>query len=363
LGCGTFGTSWGPIGSGKEESRSIFDAFSEAGGNFIDTSNRYQEGTSEEFVGEFIHSNRDRFVLATKYSLFDGLADNSDPNASGNHRKNLVRSVEASLKRMKTDYIDLLWIHIWDHTTPIEEIMRALDDLVRAGKILYVGASNLPAWLIAQGNTMSQFLGWTPFIATQVEYSIVERSCEPEFLPFAHANDIALCCWSPLGGGMTTGKYNKNALDTTQPHRLADQLAPENKMPWLEMAKRNLSIMEEVNRIADEIGKSPVQVSLRWLMQQKVVTIPVFSARTVAQLKEDLGAVDFELTGDQMTQLTKASNPAIQSIMPDAGPYPYPMLEHGTPALPGFFSRALLFGEVEEKIINHRRLFPYQYKP
>lgn len=363
LGCGTFGTNWGPIGSDKEESRRIFNAFSDAGGNFIDTSNRYQEGMSEQFVGEFIQSDRDRYVLGTKYSLFDGGADNNDPNGSGNHRKNLVRSVEASLKRMNTDYIDLLWLHIWDYTTPIEEVMRAYDDLVRAGKILYAGASNLPAWLIAQGNTLAQCHGWTPFIATQVEYSIVERSCEPEFLPMAHAMDIALVCWSPLSGGMVTGKYNRTSLDPSQTHRLAEEIDPAKGMPWNAMAVRNAAIMEEVCRLADELGRPPVQVSLRWLMQQKVVTIPVFSARTFDQAKEDLGATEFTLTDEQMARLDKASIVAIQSIMPEVGPYPYPMLEHGTPALPGFYSRALLFGNTEENIVNHRRIYPYRYKP
>ena len=363
LGCGTFGTNWGPIGSDKEESRRIFDAFAEAGGNFIDTSNRYQDGMSEQFLGEFLQTDRDRFVLATKYSLFDGGADNNDPNGSGNHRKNLVRSVESSLKRLKTDYIDLLWLHIWDYTTPIEEGMRAYDDLIRAGKILYAGASNVPAWLIAQGNTLAQFHGWTPFIATQVEYSIVERSCEPEFLPMAHALDVALVCWSPLSGGMVTGKYNRASLDPSKPHRLAEEIDPAKGMPWQPMAARNTAIMQQVVAIADEIGRPPVQVSLRWLMQQKVVTIPVFSARTLEQAVEDLGATEFVLSDEQMTRLDRASVGAVQSIMPAVGPYPYPMLEHGTPALPGFYSRALLFGNCEESIVNHRRIFPYGFKP
>lgn len=362
LGCATFGTNWGPIGSDKEESRRILDAFVEAGGNFVDTSNRYQEGMSEEFLGDFIAADRDWFVLATKYSLFDGVSNKSDPNASGNHRKNLVRSVESSLKRLNTDYIDLLWVHIWDFTTPIEEMMRALDDLVRAGKILYVGASNLPAWLIAQGNTMAQFQDWSPFIATQVEYSIVERSCEPEFLPMAHALDIGLVCWSATGGGVTTGKYN-GKLAPGMPHRLVDEVDPAKSHWWHKISERNLAVMGEVIKVADEIGRPPVQVSLRWLMQQKPVTIPLFSARTVAQLKEDVACVDFTLSNEQMARLDRASAQAITPIMPEAGPYPYPMLEYGSPALPEFYSRGLLFGNVEEKIINHRRVYPFKFQP
>ena len=363
LGCGTFGTNWGPLGSDKQESEKIFDAFVEAGGNFIDTSNRYQESQSEQFLGEFIHPNRDRLVIATKYSLFDGFADINDPNGCGNHRKNMFRSVEGSLKRLKTDYIDLLWIHIQDYTTPMDEILRALDDLVRQGKVLYVGASNFPAWWLARANTMADFQGWTPFIATQIEYSMVERSCEPEFLPMAYELDIGLVSWSALAGGLVTGKYNRGKLDPNELYRLVEHVDPNKKVFWSEATKRNLAIMDQVVKIADEIGRPPVQVSLRWLMEQKVVNIPIFSARTVEQAKEDLGCCDFTLTEEQMQKLDRASLPALNSIMPEVGPYPYPMLEYGSPALPNFYSRQLLFGNVEYKIINHRRLFPYKYNP
>jgi aryl-alcohol dehydrogenase-like predicted oxidoreductase len=361
LGCATFGTNWGSIGSDKQESGRIFDAFVEAGGNFIDTSNRYQESQSEEFLGTFIQGDRDRLVVATKYSLFDGFSDGRDPNACGNHRKNLFRSVEGSLKRLNTDYIDLLWIHIYDYTTPIEEILRALDDLVRQGKVHYIGASNFPAWWMAKANTLADFHGWSPFVATQLEYSITERSCEPEFLPMAHEMDIGLVAWSALGGGMCTGKYNRGQLDNTIPQRLVDEIDPAKRHYWHAMTERNLGIMEKVNSVADRIGRPTAQVSLRWPMQQPVVTVPIFSARTVEQAKEDLGCVDFELSAEDMRELTVASQPAVSSIMPGVGAYPYPMLEYGSPALPEFYSRFLLFGQVEEKIVNHRRLLPYQY--
>lgn len=363
LGCGTFGTNWGTIGADRDESQKIFNAFTEAGGNFIDTSNRYQESQSEQFLGEFIHPNRDRLVIATKFSLFDGFADPNDPNGSGNHRKNLFRSVEGSLKRLNTDYIDLLWVHIQDHTTPVDEIMRSLDDLVRQGKVLYIGISNFPAWWIARANTMADYQGWSPFIATQVEWSLVERSCEPEFLPLASELDIGLVCWSALAGGLVTGKYNQGSLESNQLYRLAEHVDSTKQVFWTEATKRNLAIMDKVLNIASEIDRTPAQIALRWLMQQQVVTIPIFAVRTLAQVKENLGACDFTLNPEQMQKIEEATRAAIASVMPEVGPYPYPMLEYGSPAIPNFYSRDLLFGNVEYKIINHRRKFPYTYNP
>jgi aryl-alcohol dehydrogenase-like predicted oxidoreductase len=363
MGCGTFGTNWGPLGSDKENSHRIFKTFVEGGGNFIDTSNRYQEGQSEEFLGEFINPGRDRYVIATKYSLVDGMQDGNDPNGCGNHRKNLIRSVEGSLKRLKTDYIDLLWVHIWDYTTPMEEMMRALDDLVRQGKVLYIGASNFPAWWIARANLLAETHGWSPFVATQLEYSMVERSCEPEFLPMAKELDLGFVCWSALAGGLVTGKYNRGTLNPQQPHRMLEHVDPEKNAFWHPATKRNLAIMEKVIQIADAIDRSPVQVCLRWLMQQQVVSIPLFSARTVEQMQEDLGACDFTLSPEHMEMLNRASVGAIASVMPEVGPYPYPMLEYGSPALPQFYSRALLYGNTESKIVNHHKAFPYIYNP
>lgn len=364
LGCGTFGTNWGPKwGTDKETSRQIFEVFTEAGGNFLDTSNRYQESQSEEFLGDLIHPKRDRLVVATKYSLFDGFANPDDPNASGNHRKNLFRSVEGSLKRLKTDYIDLLWIHIQDHTTPVDEILRALDDLVRQGKVLYIGLSNFPAWWIARANTLADCKGWSPFIATQIEWSLVERSCEPEFLPMVHELDIGVVCWSALAGGVVTGKYNRKS-DPGQLYRLSDQFEPNKEGIWTPANQRNLAIMDDVIKIADQMGRPPVQLALRWLMQQRVVTVPIFSVHTVDQAKENVAACDFTLTDSEMRQIDEATRPAIASVMPEAGPFPYPMLEYGSPALAEtFYSRALLFGNVEYQILNHRRFAPYRYQP
>jgi len=183
LGTMTFGEEWG-WGASKADSQKVFDAYAEAGGNFVDTANRYTEGTSEKFVGEFIHSDREHFVLATKYTL---KMRDGDPNFSGNHRKNLVQSVNASLKRLNTDYIDLLWVHAWDFLTPVEEVMRGLDDLVRQGTVLYVGVSDTPAWIVAQANTLADLRGWTRFVGLQIQYSLVERTPERDLLPMARA--------------------------------------------------------------------------------------------------------------------------------------------------------------------------------
>jgi aryl-alcohol dehydrogenase-like predicted oxidoreductase len=183
LGTMTFGEEWG-WGASKEESRHIFEAYVAAGGNFIDTANRYTEGTSEKFVGEFVAPERDKFVVATKYTLF---MRRNDPNAAGNQRKNMVQSLEASLKRLGTDYVDLYWVHAWDFMTPVEEVLRALDDMVRAGKILYVGISDTPAWVVSQANMLAELRGWTRFVGLQLPYSLIERTPERELLPMACA--------------------------------------------------------------------------------------------------------------------------------------------------------------------------------
>src|ERR1700722_14974340 len=204
LGAMTFGDEWG-WGSAKDEARKVYDAFREAGGNFVDTANFYTNGTSESFLGEFMKGHRQSVVMATKFTMS---APGTDPNAAGNQRKNMVQSVEASLKRLQTDYIDLYWVHMWDQITPVEEVMRGLDDLVRAGKVLYTGISEAAAVGIAKGNTLAQFRGWSPFIGLQIEYSLIERSVERELIPMAKALNIGVTAWSPLAGGILTGKYH-----------------------------------------------------------------------------------------------------------------------------------------------------------
>ncbi|GAL93065.1 MAG: aldo/keto reductase [Microcystis wesenbergii TW10] len=294
LGTMTFGEDWG-WGSDKEESRAVFRAFAEAGGNFLDTANLYTNGTSETLVGEFVKGDREKWVIATKYSLN---TRPGDVNACGNHRKNLFQAVEASLKRLGTDYIDLLWLHLWDSLTPIEEVMRAFDDLVRMGKVLYIGISDSPAWIVSQANTLATLRGWTPFIGLQIEYSLKERTPERELLPMAKALNIGVTAWSPLGGGVLTGKYNQpNPVDgrlsmTDQPFQIFD---------------RDLKIAETVLEIAREIEKSPAQVALNWLRNRPNSVIPLIGARKLSQLQDNLACLDFNLTGEHRQRLDNIS--------------------------------------------------------
>jgi aryl-alcohol dehydrogenase-like predicted oxidoreductase len=290
----TFGEDWG-WGSDKEESRAVFQAFAEAGGNFLDTANIYTNGTSETLVGEFVKGDREKWVIATKYSLN---TRPGDVNACGNHRKNLFQAVEASLKRLGTDYIDLLWLHIWDSLTPIEEVMRAFDDLVRRGKVLYIGISDSPAWIVSQANTLATLRGWTPFIGLQIEYSLKERTPERELLPMAKALNIGVTAWSPLGGGVLTGKYN-------QPHPVDGRLSMTDQ-PF-QIFDRDLKIAETVLEIAREIGKSPAQVALNWLRNRPNSVIPIIGARKLSQLQDNLACVDFNLTGEHLQRLDNIS--------------------------------------------------------
>ena len=296
LGTMTFGEDWGWRAS-KEESRKVFEVFAEAGGNLIDTANKYTNGTSEKYVGEFVASERDRFVLATKYTLS---TPQGDPNASGNHRKNLVQALDASLKRLSTDYVDVYWVHAWDFLTHVEEVMRALDDAVRTGKVLYVGISDAPAWVVSQANTLAELRGWTPFIGLQAQYSLIERTPERDLLPMARAFDMGVLAWSPLSGGVLTGKYDRSRqTDTSDAARLSEGSPSLNE--------KNLSIAEELHRIAKEIGRSPSQVALNWVRHQKGVTIPIIGARKTSQIEDNLACLELELTREQLQRLDEVS--------------------------------------------------------
>src|ERR1700723_2698118 len=222
LGTMTFGDEWG-WGSPKDEAQKVYETYREAGGNFIDTANFYTGGTSEKFLGEFIRGHRESVVLATKYS---NAAPGGDPNAAGNHRKNMMQAVEASLKRLQTHYIDLYWVHIWDGIPPVEEVMRGLDDLIRQGKVLYVGISDAPAWWIAQANTLAHLRGWSPFIGLQIEYSLIERTVERELVPMAKALNLGLMAWSPLARGLLTGKYHGHG--SSEPGRMSTDMMKEH---------------------------------------------------------------------------------------------------------------------------------------
>ena len=298
LGTMTFGDEWG-WGSPKAEAQKVYETYREAGGNFIDTANFYTGGTSEKFLGEFMQGHRDSVVLATKYSL---AVPGNDPNAAGNHRKNMMQAVEASLKRLQTDYIDLYWVHVWDGITPVEEVMRGLDDLVRQGKVLYVGVSDAPAWWVAQANTLAELRGWTKFIGLQIEYSLIERSVERELIPMSKALNVGVVAWSPLAGGVLTGKYhgegkaegarmtNEGTKDfrPRRKTRGADRLGGEGGLPTS--------------------GRSMAQVALAWLRYRTVPVIPIIGARKVSQLQDNLASLDLELPAEQLKSLDAASH-------------------------------------------------------
>ncbi len=290
----TFGTTWGDMGADGEVCRAIYDAFRARGGNFIDTANKYTEGASERLLGQFIAGERDHIVLATKYTLSTAGAD---PNASGNSRKNMVQAVEKSLKRLGTEYIDLYWVHAWDFVTPTEEILRGLDDLVRAGKILYIGVSDAPAWVVARANTIAELRGWSRFIGLQIEYNLLGRTPERELLPMAAAMDIAVTAWSPLAAGVLSGKHSVGGpVDTGRAQMASSRLTD-----------RARGIVEVVTTIAREIGKTPAQVALNWLRQGPYPVIPIVGARKLAQVEDNLGCLDFALEPDALARLNEVS--------------------------------------------------------
>lgn len=323
LGTMTFGTEWG-WGADYDTSKTIFEAYANAGGNFIDTANRYTEGSSERMVGDFVAADRDHFVVATKYTLHDR---KGDPNFAGNHRKNLVRSVEASLKRLSTDYIDLLWVHAWDGTTPVEEMMRGLDDLVAQGKVHYIGISDTPAWVVAQANTLADWRGWSRFVGLQVEYSLIQRSAERDLLPMAKALDLAVTPWAPLAGGALSGKYLRGEKGRV----------PENSV---RINERSSKIAEEVVSIADDLGATPAQVAINWLLQRKQVVIPIVGARTLAQMQDSLGSLSFKLSDEHLDRLSEVSQI-------DLG-FPHDFLSsEGV--------QNLMFAETQRSLYNHRK--------
>ena len=297
LGTMTFGEDWG-WGSPKDESRKVYDAFLEAGGNFIDTANVYTNGTSERLLGEFMHGQRERIVLATKYT---NAAPGIDPNAAGNHRKSMVQALEASLKRLKTDYIDLYWLHIWDQITPIEEVMRAFDDLIRQGKILYAGVSDMPAWVVAKANTLAELRGWTRFVGLQIEYSMIERTPERDLLPMAADLGLGVTAWSPLAGGMLTGKQLQpgGAKDSRQDNPMLQE--------FMKSDARKEAVVREVMAVAREVGHAPAQVALAWLRQRATPVIPIIGARKLAQVKDNLACVDIRLESAVVQRLDAVS--------------------------------------------------------
>jgi aryl-alcohol dehydrogenase-like predicted oxidoreductase len=285
-------------GSPKAEAEKVYETYREAGGNFIDTANFYTGGTSETFVGEFIKGHRDSVVLATKYS---NAAPGNDPNAAGNHRKSMMQALEASLKRLQTDYIDLYWVHIWDGITPVEEVMRGLDDIVRQGKVLYVGVSDAPAWWIAQANTLAELRGWTQFIGLQIEYSLVERTVERELIPMSKALNLGVLAWSPLAKGVLSGKYHGDGRAD------GGRMSNEAMKEFLPEEQRATRIISAVKAVSEQVGRSMAQVALAWLRHQTVPVIPIMGARKVSQLQDNLASLDLELSAEQLKSLDGAS--------------------------------------------------------
>jgi aryl-alcohol dehydrogenase-like predicted oxidoreductase len=321
LGTMTFGETWG-WGASKDESRRIFEAFLDAGGNFVDTSSNYTDGEAETILGELIQPERDRLVIGTKYTL---TARRNDPNAGGNHRKNMVQTLEGSLRRLGTDCVDLLWLHMWDGMTPVEEVVRALDDLVSAGKVLYVGFSDTPAWVVSQAVTLADLRGWARPVAIQAPYSLADRDVERELLPMARSLELAFTPWGMLEGGALTGKYLE---ESEGPRRYGGA------------GERVNELAREVLAVADEIGATPSQVAIAWVRAQPWLTIPIVGARSETQLRENLGVLDLELREEHGERLSAVSGF-------DVG-FPRSFLESD-------HVRGLIFGDTFDAIDDHRQ--------
>ncbi|MEU3353107.1 aldo/keto reductase [Streptomyces sp. NPDC037389] len=302
LGAATFGTDWG-WGAEQDEARQLFDLYVERGGNFIDTASTYTNGSSERMLGEFSRGKRESLVLATKYTT---LRRPGDPNSGGSHRKSLFASVEASLRQLDTDYIDLLYLHVWDFTTPVEEILRGMDDLVRQGKILYVAICNAPAWQVSRMQAIADLRGWSPLVALQIEYSLIERTGERDLIPMAREMGLGVIPYSPLAGGVLTGKYGRDDLTATNVAS-ADGTRKSFNLALGALTERNLAIADVVKEVATELGRTPAQVGLAWTLRNPNVTAPITGARTPAQLEDNLGALEVDFTAAQLARLDEVS--------------------------------------------------------
>lgn len=299
LGTGNFGTGWG-AGASDDDARAIFDRYVESGGNFIDTADVYQFGQSEELVGRFVASHRDDFVIGTKFTL--GAGSQKLLARSGNARKNMRISIEESLGRLNSDYVDILWVHYPDALTPIEEILRGLEDLVSQGKVLHGALSNFPAWRVSRAVALGELANWAPVSGIQVEYSLVERSPDRELLPMAEALGLGATLWSPLGGGLLSGKYR-----SSDQGRLTDL----KTLVHTESSAQKTAVVDAVLEVAAEIGRPAAQVAVAWVNEKarRAATpiIPIIGPRSVAQLDDYLAALNFELTSDQFDALSDAS--------------------------------------------------------
>jgi aryl-alcohol dehydrogenase-like predicted oxidoreductase len=287
LGTMTFGTAWG-WGADRETSRALFAAFEAAGGNFIDTANNYTDGESEHLVGEFIRDARDRYVVASKYTLRNKAGDPHDVNQGGNSRKSMLRSVERSLKALQTDYLDLLYLHMWDFTTPVDEVLLGVRDLIASGKVLYFAFSDTPAWVVSYALAKAECFGWPKPVALQIPYSVLSRTVERAELPMARTHGLAILPWGILSGGTLTGKY-RQASD--EPRR--DRGTSE----------RELMAGDVIVELARVLGHTPAQVCLNWVRQQPGLILPILGARTPTQLADNLGCLDWQLPDDALSRL------------------------------------------------------------
>ncbi|KAG0317780.1 hypothetical protein BGZ97_004853 [Linnemannia gamsii] len=308
LGTMTFGEEWG-FGDNKESCKKIFDSYHAKGGNFYDTANIYTNGDSERFLGEYMADKRSECVIATKYTInpstteaLAGRYSRPNPNAGGNHRKSLVESLDASLKRLGTGYVDVLYVHLWEYRTPVREVMRALDDTVRSGKALYVAVSDTPSWVVSSANTMAELRGLTPFIGFQTRYNLLNRSLESDIQPMSAEHGLGIVPWSILAEGFLSGKHTKEQATKVESKRKG-QVQTHFKRP------ENWMILEEVKEIAKECKRTPAQVAVNWTFQKPGITSPLIGVRTLEQLEDNIGALDFTLSAEQMARLDRVSNP------------------------------------------------------
>ncbi len=320
LGAMTFGEDWG-WGAGVDESTNMINSYVEQGGNFIDTANIYTNNHSEKIIGDVMADNsslRTQLVLATKFAnnVFPG-----NPNTGGTGTKSLITNLEHSLRRLQTDYIDLYWIHSWDFLTPVEETMRALDNAVKSGKVRYIGISDAPAWKVAQANTMAWFKDWTPFIGLQIEYSLLQRTVEDELVPMALELGLGVTPWSPLKGGLLSGKYNRSNNGKVNGSRM------EARGGNVSLSEKQLAIIDGLERIAQTHNTTPAAIALAWVMGKPGVTSTIIGVRNVKQLQDNIAATDAHLSADETASLDKLSTPPLTFLAEYKDLIP--MIQHG----------------------------------
>ncbi|NET60674.1 MAG: aldo/keto reductase [Symploca sp. SIO2E6] len=331
LGTMTFGDDWG-WGTDETNARQMFDTYLEAGGNFIDTADLYTNGNSERMLGRFVKSSetRDRVIISTKFSYN---AEPGNPNAGGNGRKNILRAVEGSLQRLGTDYIDVYMLHTWDQVTPAAEVMRTLDDLVTSGKVRYVALSDVPAWYVAQAQTLAQERHLEPISTVQLEYSLAERNIEFEYTTLAKALGTSLMVWSPLASGLLSGKYKPSEEGVEGSGRLA-MLANSGNPVFNKFTQKNWAIVTELEMVAKELNRSMAQVALNWVVNRPAVASVIIGATKLRQLQDNLRTLEFEIPAQLQQRLDEVSRPETH--------FPYTFFE---PSLQGMINGGATVGD------------------